>query len=243
MITPAFFPVLAVLGNVTTGDPGQTVGKLNKILTDCGVAVGGIMIMIAIIKFIMSIADENAAEHQKASFMLGIGVIFISISAVLKTLGVENLGSTITPNVVAKNIITVICSIAKWAGFLYVLLSILRHILALASENVDENSKASKGLIIGTGLLSASSLGSKISTSILANTNDPKTYANHATSWLASVIMLGGVYFAVTGIFKFVDGLKQEDAKERQTGSKLVIVAILLLSIKPVLGLFGYTIG
>lgn len=240
MYLPAF--LATNLGVISTGTPTDIVSKLNKILTDCGVAVGGVIIVIAVIKFILSLSEENVAENQKASLLFGIGIIFISVTKVLELLGVTSLGSTTTPNVVAKNVITVLSSITAWAGAMLLLLGILRHVMALAQENADESAKASKCLITGLGLLQASLLGRTISTSVIANTQEPSTYMDHITKWLAGLMMFSSIYYVITGIFKICEGLKQEDPKERQVGSRFLLTAVALLSIKAILSKFGFAV-
>lgn len=226
--------------NISIGSAGSTVASLNNTLKSLGLAIGAILIVVAVIKIIISISEESSSEKTKATMLLGIGIFFISMPAVLSMLGVENIQSGTSGNTVAAKVITVLGVMINYAGVGMILLGIITNIFAIANENSDEHAKAVKLLTSGIGALSAGGLCTYIKGLVSAKNTNANAYVDGAISWICAVMSYAGAGFIVVAIFKLVDGIKIEDPKERNQAVKLFMVGIAFLSLYGILKLMGF---
>lgn len=84
------------------GSLTASVDTLNNTLKGFAGAIGAVLIAVAVLKYIMSIASENSQEKMNASLMFGGGIFFTSMSAVLTTLGMSDLAEASASGVATK---------------------------------------------------------------------------------------------------------------------------------------------
>ena len=227
--------------NIVISDAGRSLDGLNTTLKAVGTIIGGILILIAIIKTIMAMADENPSDKMKASMTFGVGILFISISGVLSFLGIESFSSSTTVATVGGRIARLIGNMCTWSGGALLITAILMFVFALAQEQAEGRANAVKMIATSIGLLGAGRLGTCLSNLIILRTTSGNTYM----SWIASFVAICATYagggFAVIGGYHMVLALRNEDMKEKDTAVRLFMVAIALISFRAVLYMFFRT--
>ena len=94
-------------GNIKSVAAGEATTSLNNTMISAATVVGAIVILVAIVKLIMALAEQNAATKQQASLMFAVGIVFLSMSTIIKMLGID--GTTVPETkTVAENIINII---------------------------------------------------------------------------------------------------------------------------------------
>ncbi len=230
------------VGQITvTANAGESVNSLNKILLGCGVAIGAVIIVAAVVKLIIAASTENAGEQQKGAWMLGIGILFISISGVMAMLGINNLGTTTTANGVAANIVNVICIMAGYAGGILIVVGIIRYIAAIAQEAPDGMAKSTMDIVMGIGFMALKSLGAVISGYISNDVEDANIYVNTVIGWLCTLMSYAGGMFILLAVFKVINAIHTEDTRERNSGFRLALVGIALLGLRTILINMGFS--
>ena len=74
------FALLEIGGdNIKVSDAGSTIGGLNDILKSLGIAVGVIIITVAVVKLIIGLAQERPDQVSQSSLMFGVGIVFASL--------------------------------------------------------------------------------------------------------------------------------------------------------------------
>lgn len=228
--------------NITVGGAGSSVASLNNVLKGVGVSVGAILIVIAVIKLIFSIAEENSSEKVKASMMLGVGVFFVSITAVLSALGVESITSTTGVNSVAAKILTVIGTMINYGGATLILMGIIANIVSIQTENADEQVKAVKLIASGVGGISAGGLCTYIKGLVTAGNTNAYSYVDGGIAWICSIMTYAGAGVLIVAVFRLVNAIRNEESKERNQSARLFLVAIALLSLSGILRLMGFSV-
>ena len=259
---------LCDVGNITVykDDIGSSVSGLNSILTTIGSGIGGVCIAIAVVKLIMSIAEENSKARMDATIMFGVGIFFLSMTTVIDFLlptetNEDGVTSIAIPNTIAllKRILALIGSTLSWAGGILACLSILLFITSIAQENAEAHSKAAMQMGVAIGLLSFQYITDTIITAISAfsysnaNTNvmapgkTPLTAAEFAVS--VAVSFIGNVCTYIGGgitlmaIFKLIYSIREENSKDRESAFKFLMVGVAFLGIMGIFKLIGIKIA
>lgn len=220
--------------NISVESGASATQSLNNVLITFGSAVGAVLVVVAVIKLIMAISSEQAAGKQQGAMMLASGIFFLSISAVVKTLGM-GAGSTVaSASQMAKNVITVICTMCTYAGGGFAIVGFLDLILATANEAPEQKLNGAKFLGGAAGLLSANALGTTIKSHI-GGTVNTKTIVLDVGSFLGKMASyIGGVFVAI-GIWYLINGIRTEESKDRDAGVRALIAGIGLISARAVL--------
>lgn len=143
------------------GAAKSQVSALNSTVQGFAGAVGAVLIAVAIMKYIMSIADESPQSKMNATLMLGGGIFFISMSGVLSVLNLN--GNTIpSADTVAKHIVDILASLITYAGGGLLALGVFMYVMAISQENSDQQHKASTILGISTCMLAFASFKNSI---------------------------------------------------------------------------------
>lgn len=236
-------PVFAVGHNIQLYETaGEAVAELNGFLKTIGVSIGVILLLVGIVKLIMASMDENPKDKKDASVLFGVSVMFISISNVLATLGVEDITSATSVETVASRVIELISSVLSYAGMALAVVSIVTLILSITQENPEQQASGIKLLFTAVGLLTSVALATEIKADLLSSRlieRTPEDYINTAIKWFAYVMSYAGVGFVIIGVFRIILGIRTEEAKDRETGEKFLIVGIALLSFWAILSFFG----
>lgn len=228
--------------NINIGSPGTAVSSLNNILKSLGTAVGAILIVVAVIKLIISLAEENASEKVKASMMFGVGILFVSITSVLSTLGVDSVTVGTSANSVAVRVLTVIGVMVNYAGVGLILVGVVTNIFAISHENADDQVKAVKLLSSGIGALSAGGLCSYMKMLVSSNSTSTSSYVNGTINWICSILSYAAAGFIVVAIFKMINSIRNEEAKDKDASVKLFMVGIALGAMRFILKMMGFVV-
>lgn len=231
------YAILATLGNYTlSGNVEAPVNKLNEILTNAGVAVGSILIALALIKIIIAIAGEDSKGKMDSGMLFGAGIVFVSISSVLKLL---NIKQTTTGQQMAANIISLIGKALTYVGVIILLFAILSLIIAIAQENSDSYVSASKLIMVSIGMLAGDALLGSVKMLVLKGSTSASLWVKAILSPISKIASYGALGLVTCGVFKIVMGLRTEDDRDRNTGIRFLMTGIALASIRAIFHLFG----
>lgn len=218
------------------GSLTASVDTLNNTLKGFAGAIGAVLIAVAVLKYIMSIASENSQEKMNASLMFGGGIFFTSMSAVLTTLGMSDLAEASASGVATK-ICSVLGSLTTYAGAGLLALAVFMFIMAIAQENPDQQNKASTLLGISVAFLSFSSVAKKFASKAIGGLRPD--LVNFLISTIASVATYIGGGVLLFAIFKLVISIRDEQSQDRHKAGIMFGVAVSLLSFRVILRLFG----
>lgn len=233
--------VVGKIGNITHTSGAESTKKLNDILAGMGTAVGAIVIVVALVKLFMALADQNAVSKQQSSMLFGVGIFMISMTQILTTLKLE---STIKngPKYVAAQVIKIIGNMLSYAGAVLAVIAIILLIMSIANEQAEQRAEGVKILGTAIGLLSINTLAQSIATIVAGKGLTSEVAVGVVAGFIANVTTYIGGGFALMAIWNLANSFRQEDAKERDTAFRFFLVAIGLLSIRGVLGLMGFTL-
>lgn len=204
---------------------------INTFLKNCGVAVGAIIIALAAIKMIVALVDENVVARQRASLLLSVGLVFVSINTILTSiLGSSGIDSSTSYTTVAKNILTLIGTMTTWAGGMMLLFGAFTYVMAITHESADQQAKATNSIMVGLGFITIKTLCETFATNITNNTTAVKSYAREIIEWLTTIVSWAGYVLLPLAILKLVMSVRTEDLKERGDAIKLLGLALGLLS-------------
>lgn len=225
-------------GNITVSDE-SVVNNLNDILIKCGTAVGAIIIVIALIKLILATADENAAGKQNASMLVGVGIVFVSITAVLDVLDIT---TSSTANSVAKNVLTVIGTFLSYAGAVLLLMAIVSLIMSIASEQPEQKMNGVKLLGSSIGLLSIRGFCTAIALYIGQSSPSATAIVGTVVGFIANIVTYIGGGLIIMGVWYTINSVKDENSKDRDVAIRYFMAGIAAISIRVILTTyFGYT--
>lgn len=233
-------PMLLGITQPTAGG-GMNAAKsqvtiLNSTVQGFAGAVGAVLIAVAILKYIMSIADESPQSKMNATLMLGGGIFFISMSGVLSVLNLNG-NSIPTANGVAKHVIDILASLITYAGGGLLALGVFMYVMAIAQENPDQQNKASTILGISTCMLAFASFKSSIKDFVTNGSGD--SAVSLAISCITGVATIIGGGILVLAVFRFVMSIREENSQDAHKAVLQFGVAISLLAFSGVLKLFG----
>lgn len=212
------------------------VTALNNTVQGFAGAVGAVLIAVAIMKYIMSIADESPQSKMNATLMLGGGIFFISMSGVLSVLSLN--GNTIpSADTVAKHIVDILASLITYAGGGLLALGVFMYVMAISQENPDQQHKASTILGISTCMLAFASFKNSIKNFVTSG--DGNSTVSLAIDCITGVATVVGGGILVLAVFKFVMGIREENSQDTHKAVLQFGVAIALLGFSGVLRLFG----
>lgn len=233
--------IVGKIGNITHTSGAQATKKLNDILIGMGTAVGAIVIVVALVKLFMALADQNAVSKQQSSMLFGVGIFMVSMTQVLKAL---NLETTIKngPKYVAAQVIKVVGNMLSYAGAVLAVVAIIMLIMSIANEQAEQRAEGVKILGTAIGLLSINTLAQSISMIVAGKGLTSETAVSAVAGFIANVTTYIGGGFAIMAIWNVVNSIRQEDARERDTAIRFFLVAIGLLSIRGALKLMGFTL-
>lgn len=231
----SLFALLDV-GEISVSDAGSTIGSLNDILKNVGTAVGAVVIVIAIVKLIIALAQESPESKTQSSLMFGVGIVFVSMSRVLTSLGVEDIDSSTKATTMAANVLNVIASMLTYVGVIVLSVAIIYLIMSIATEHPEQKITGSKLLGVSVGLFSAKGLTNAIKTRMFEKGGSTAAnYVNDILGFIADVVSYIGAAFVIMGIWNFINGFKTEDDVERAKATKFFVAGIALLSFKIIL--------
>ena len=208
------------------GAAKSQVTTLNSTVQGFAGAVGAVLIAVAILKYIMSMADESPQSKMNATLMLGGGIFFISMSGVLSVLDL-NANSTPSADTVAKHIVDILASLITYAGGGLLALGVFMYVMAISQENPDQQHKASTILGISTCMLAFASFKNSIKDFVTSGDGDSAV----------SLAIGGGIL--VLAVFRFVMSIREENSQDAHKAVLQFGVAIALLGFSGVLKLFG----
>lgn len=240
-INRILFSVFAVGGSniKQTLTETQAAGSLYDILINISMAVGVIVTAVAIMKLIMSFADENAKGQADAAFMLAGGIFFLCMSGVVSMLKINDT-TTLDIKTVVRGILSVLQNFFVYAGLTLAILSIFMLITSVMQERSDQQEKATTMLGVSIGLLSAKVLVKAIRDAYMSNGGiSSKEAVNIALDFIIGVASYIGGGFLIYGSLRIVMGIKSEDGKERDNGIKLAAVGVALIAFRVVLAMFN----
>ena len=190
--------------NKTQSGAVSAVKSLNTTLTDACVAVGAILIAIAVVKIIVAMASEDSKGKMDSGMLFGAGIVFISISGVIKVLGIQNMTSSTSGRQMAANIILVGVRALTYVGVVVFLFAIISLVIAIAQENSDSYVTASKMIMTSVGMLAADSLLNVIRVLALTGNTDATNWVNAIVTQIATIATWGALGLCTCGIFKIV---------------------------------------
>ena len=225
-------------GSITVSDE-SSIDSLNQILIKCGAAVGAIIIAIAAIKMIWALADENAANKQQASMIFGVGIVFVSISAVLDVLDIT---STTTGNTVAGNILTVIGTMLSYSGAILLMLGIISLIMSIVSEQPEQKANGIKLITTSIGFLSVRGLCGVLKTYIgQSNSKSATSWVSVIVGFITNVATYAGGGLIIIGVYYLIMSIREEQSKDREVALRFFMAGISLVSLRFILeNYFGF---
>ena len=120
---------------------------------------GGILILMAIIMLIMSIASEQAEQKQEATKLLGVGIGLLSTSAlattIIRVFVKGNTKSSVAGTAAVHIVASFIATIATYMGGGFALMGIWHIVNGLRTEDPKDRDTGIRFLITGIALLSA----------------------------------------------------------------------------------------
>lgn len=218
----------------------SAVKSLNTILTDACVAVGAVLIAIAVVKIIIAMASEDSKGKMDSGMLFGAGIVFISISGVIKVLGIQNMTSSTSGRQMAASIISVVGRALSYVGVVVFLFAIVSLVIAIAQENSDSYVTASKMIMTSVGMLAADSLLAGIRLLTIKGDTDATNWVNAIVTQVAKIATWGALGLCTCGIFKIVMGIRTEDERDRNTGIRFLMAGIALVSIRAIFTMFGF---
>ena len=228
------FNLPMLLAGITqpTGGGGMAAAKsqvnvLNSTVQGFAGAVGAVLIAVAIMKYIMSIADESPQSKMNATLMLG---------GVLSVLNLNG-NSMPTANDVAKHVVDILASLITYAGGGLLALGVFMYVMAIAQENPDQQHKASTILGISTCMLAFVSFKSSIKNFVTSG--DGNNAVSLAIGCITGVATVVGGGILVLAVFRFVMSIREENSQDAHKAVLQFGVAIALLGFSGVLRLFG----
>lgn len=220
----------ASIGGSNIGsDTTKAVQGLNEILTSLGTAVGGIICIVAFVKLALALASESASEKEKGSMLLGIGIFFISISTIWAELGLDS-GSAITEATVASKMASIIGTICSFGAAGCAILGTYDLIVAFTSEQAEQKVNAIKLYIVAVALGSVKSLANNMSFT------SGNSVVSSARRLIGSAASYGGGALAAIGAFYIINGIRNEDGRERDTGIRLAVAGAGMIGARVILG-------
>ena len=200
--------------NKTQSGAVSAVKSLNTTLTDACVAVGAILIAIAVVKIIVAMASEDSKGKMDSGMLFGAGIVFIIISVVGRAL--------------------------SYVGVVVFLFAIVSLVIAIAQENSDSYVTASKMIMTSVGMLAADSLLAGIRLLTIKGDTDATNWVNAIVTQVAKIATWGALGLCTCGIFKIVMGIRTEDDRDRNTGIRFLMAGIALVSIRAIFTMFGF---
>lgn len=245
-----YYMILADIGGSNIKNnlgSGESVSKLNDILTKSISAVGFVVIAIAIIKMIIALSDENSKAKADSTIMLGVGLFFAAAAQVVAALGVDKISSSTSLTTILGNILTVIGNLLTYAGGALIMVSVFSLVLSIMHESPDQQAKASNLMMVGVGLLSANALTYAIKTSTAMKNAvsgaefDVGSLMIIVVNFIGKTVSYGGGALVALGVFKFVMSLRTEEPRERDGAIKMLLAGIAFLSFTAILHtMFGF---
>lgn len=238
-----YLPLLVRIGNFKTVEAGTAVKSLNDALTTAGLAIGAVLVVVAAIKMVIALSSEDTRQRAESTILMSVGILFISITQVIKALGVDSINGSTSVNTVASNIITVIANMLTWAGGLLAVFAIFTIIVAIAQENSDGYVSGTKLIGVATGFLSIGSLATAINRLFLAKNKTAASYASVVAGFLANVATYIGGGFVAIGAFKLIFSIREENSRDRDAGIKFLMAGIALIGIRVILKNIGIALS
>lgn len=218
------------------------ITNLNEMLTNACVAVGAVLITIAIVKIIMAMATEDAKGKTDAGMLFGAGIIFVSISGVLQILnirGVGNVSEAMMGRTMAANIMSVVGKALTYVGVVIFLFAVLSLIIAIAQENSDAYVTSSKMIMVSVAMLFGEGLLNGLRTLVLNGNTDANNWVQVIVEDVIGVASWGALGLVTCGIFKIVMGFRSEDERDRNTGIRFLMAGIGLLGVRGIYAMMG----
>lgn len=219
-------------GNIRqSGDLGSAVNGINEVLFDVGTYAGAILIALAVIKIILSMQDQNPNAKAQASIMLGMGIIAISFSAIMK-------GFNITANTsaaqVAQGALDIIGKAMTFIGVMLVALSIYQFIMSFLNEQSEEKVAASRLLGTGIAFMAGSAIVTQIAGIVINNKGtNTNVIANTLVRAIFTIIGNTASYIGaglfIYGIFHLITAFRNEEIESKMRAGVTIGVAIALM--------------
>ena len=185
-------------------------------------------------------ASEDSKGKMDSGMLFGAGIVFISISGVIKVLGIQNMTSSTSGRQMAASIISVVGRALSYVGVVVFLFAIVSLVIAIAQENSDSYVTASKMIMTSVGMLAADSLLAGIRLLTIKGDTDATNWVNAIVTQVAKIATWGALGLCTCGIFKIVMGIRTEDDRDRNTGIRFLMAGIALVSIRAIFTMFGF---
>lgn len=222
----------------------EATSGINNILTNCGMAVGAIIATVGLIKLMLSLADENSVGKQQASLLVGVGVLFLSLSAVVSELDISSAaGASGGQNILAGRIILILGKMLSWSGAVLCAVAVLMLIMSIANEQAEQKAGATKLLGCGIGLLSLNAAARVLAAYIQSSSATANIVVELIVSFLARVSTYIGGALLLMAIWHFILSIREESSKDREVAIRFGMVSIALLSATPILKATGLLTG
>lgn len=221
----------------------EATEKITDILTNVSSGIGAILVAVAVMKILLSMADENAKSRADAAMMLASGIFFLCLSGVLTMLGLDT-GELASIDTVVENILSVIANFFVYAGIVMLVLTIITLIMSIIQEQPEQQARGVTMLGISIAMLSAKILVDSIleiafEGGVLKEAVSSQDVINTMMDFLIGVASYIGGGFVIFGILRIVMGIRTEDSRERDSGIKFLGVGVALIAFRIVLGFFG----
>lgn len=223
------------VGEITVSSAGSTIGSLNDILKGVGTAVGAIVIVVALIKLIMGLAQERPEQMSQSSLLFGVGIVFVSMANVLTALKVEDIDEGTKASTMAINVLNVISAMLTYSGVIILAVAVIYLIFSLATESPEQKITGTKLLGVSIGLLSAKAIANAFRVSLASATSSANTYMADILGFITNIATYIGAGFVVMGIWNFIDSFKSEDTSERAKATRFFVAGIALLALRVIL--------
>lgn len=223
------------VGEITVSSAGSTVGSLNDILKGVGSAVGVIVIVVALIKLIMGLAQERPEQMSQSSLLFGVGIVFVSMAHVLAALNVEGIDENTKASTMAINVLNVISALLSYAGVIILVTAIIYLIFSLATESPEQKITGTKLLGVAIGLLSVKGMTNALRVRLASATSNANNYMSDILGFITNIATYIGAGLVVMGIWNFIDSFKSEDTSERVKATRFFIAGIALLALRAIL--------
>ncbi len=234
--------------NIKVTTAVDSTADLVDIFTEVGKVVGCVILAYAIVKLIMSYAEENPQAKMHASILLGTGIFLISLSSIVTMAGFMSesytTASDFTPYKIAKSMLMVLQKLLRYSGVALLLMGVIAMIMSYIEENPGGHTKATTIIMVAAGLLSSDQIVDIINgyLTLKLRTTDDTDLANSLAGTAVEVVMrigaVGGAIFLIYGVLQLIFAFKDEDAGKKTGAIKIMAVGAALLSPEIIFGLF-----
>lgn len=147
---------LDITNNAQSGNTQAIALKIVELISNLVSWAGGVLLAIAVIQMVMSIAQERPDDKVDATKLMGVSIGLLSVCTVAKTIASSafRTASGGDGSTVLRLVVTFIANIATYVGGGYVVLGVYHLISSIREDDSREKVVAIRFLLVGIGLIS-----------------------------------------------------------------------------------------